>query len=103
MDNEDELRANSTQFSDISFDDEYGKEVYVLAQLGVVAGTGDGKFSPGNKITYATWMAMVTRAMFPELIENIDFSSPSIKDRITRLDQKLADMGVQKYTFRLHN
>ena len=94
MDNEDELRANSTQFSDISFDDEYGKEVYVLAQLGVVAGTGDGKFSPGNKITYATWMAMVTRAMFPELIENIDFSSPSIKDRITRLDQKLADMGL---------
>lgn len=60
MDNEDELRANSTQFSDISFDDEYGKEVYVLAQLGVVEGTGDGKFSPDNKITYATWMAMVT-------------------------------------------
>lgn len=96
MNNEDELRANSTQFSDISFDDEYGKEVYVLAQLGVVAGTGGGKFSPGNKITYATWMAMVTRAMFPELIENIDFSSPSIKDRLARLDQKLADMGVQK-------
>lgn len=43
LDNEDELRANSTQFSDISFDDEYGKEVYALAQLGVVAGTGGWK------------------------------------------------------------
>lgn len=55
------MGASAISFSDVSPTSWYAKDVYALAEKGILNGTGGGKFSPERGLTRAEFAAMLTK------------------------------------------
>lgn len=61
---------NKVSFSDVANNDWYGTAVGFIAARGITAGTGNGKFEPGAKLTRGQFLVMLMRAYDIKADEN---------------------------------
>lgn len=53
-------------FSDVKQGDWYYDAVMDMTEMGLFAGTGDGKFSPNNTMTCGEFLTVVVRYLYPD-------------------------------------
>ena len=58
-------------FSDVPGSHWAYSDIMTCAQQGIVNGMGDGKFDPNGTVTYAQFVAMVTKAFFGDDVQNV--------------------------------
>ncbi len=73
------LAYQTPDFTDLSEDHWAYFEVMKMADAGVIAGTGDGQFSPDRTVSAAQFLTLVGRIVFPEIkSEGADWSGPYV-------------------------
>ena len=90
--------AEEPAFSDIS-DSPYQEAIIWAAEKGIVNGTGSGKFSPDNEVTYPQFLSMYLSLFYPEVYAGRDTSLGWAES----LAAAAADAGIITYHDAAHN
>ena len=86
------VHAEESFFSDIS-DSPYQEAIVWAAEEGIVNGTGNGEFSPDNKVTYPQFLSMYLSLFYPEVYAGRDTSLGWAES----LTAAAADAGIISY------